>query len=160
MVTSHCKNSWWQAVYILVMFFLCFNVAHNIFLFSSSFHFRLYHTLIEQSHRYRRHQAACREPAGSYDKTTRTAICFEHKTQYILIRAPYTRIVVFWHINNIHPWFRRVKLVVIPLRLIQKQFLWNIAIQPVVGCYNSRANLRCSGCYPLGENLLWSRSII
>ena len=42
-----------------------------------------------------------REPAGSYDKTTRTAICFEHKTQYLLIRAPYTRIVVFWHISNI-----------------------------------------------------------
>ena len=32
-----------------------------------------------------------------YDKTTRTAICFEHKTQYLLIRAPYTRIVVFLH---------------------------------------------------------------
>ena len=45
---------------------------------------------IDQSHRYGRHQAACREPAGSYDKTTRTAICFEHNTQYILIRAPYT----------------------------------------------------------------------
>ena len=55
---------------------------------------------IDQSHRYGRHQAACREPAGTYDKTTRTAICFEHKTQYILIRAPYTRIVVFWHISN------------------------------------------------------------
>ena len=58
---------------------------------------------IDQSHRYGRHQAACREPAGSYDKTTRTAICFEHKTQYLLIRAPYTRIVVFWHISNIPP---------------------------------------------------------
>ena len=55
---------------------------------------------IDQSHRYGRPQAACREPAGSYDKTTRTAICFEHKTQYLLIRAPYTRIVVFWHISN------------------------------------------------------------
>ena len=69
---------------------------------------------IDQSHRYGRHQAACREPTGSYDKTTRTAICFEHKTQYPLIRAPYTRIVVFWHISNIPPWFRRVKLVVMP----------------------------------------------
>ena len=57
----------------------------------------------DQSHRYGRHQAACREPAGSYDKTTRTAICFEHKTQYLLIRAPYTRIVVFRHISNIPP---------------------------------------------------------
>ena len=59
--------------------------------------------LIDQSHRYGCHQAASREPAGSYDKTTRTAICFEHKTQYLLIRAPYTRIVVFWYISNIPP---------------------------------------------------------
>ena len=58
---------------------------------------------IEQSHRYGRHQADCREPAGSYDKSTRTAICFEHKTQYLLIRAPYARIVIFWHISNIPP---------------------------------------------------------
>ena len=58
---------------------------------------------IDQSHRYGRPQAACREPAGSYDKTTRTAICFEHKTQYFSIRAPYTRIVVFWHISNMPP---------------------------------------------------------
>ena len=58
---------------------------------------------IDQSHRYGHHQAACREPAGSYDKTTRTAICFEHKTQYLLIHAPYTRIVVCWHISNIPP---------------------------------------------------------
>ena len=29
----------------------------------------------------------------------------------------------------------------------------------VFGCYNSWANLRCSGCYPLGEKLLWNRSI-
>ena len=58
---------------------------------------------IDQSHRYERHQAACREPAGSYDKTTRTAICFEHKRQYLLIHAPYTCIVVFWHISNIPP---------------------------------------------------------
>ena len=58
---------------------------------------------VDQSHRFGRHQAACREPAGSYDKTTRTAICFEHKMQYLLIRAPYTRIVVFWHISDILP---------------------------------------------------------
>ena len=59
--------------------------------------------VIDQSHRYGRSQPACRKPAGSYDKTTRTAMCFEHKTQYILIRAPYTHIVVFWHISNIPP---------------------------------------------------------
>ena len=58
---------------------------------------------IDQSYRYGRPLAACRESAGSFDKTTWTAICFEHKTQYLLIRAPYTRIVVFWHISNIFP---------------------------------------------------------
>ena len=55
------------------------------------------------------------------------------------------------------PWFRRVKLVVIPPRFIWQQYLWNIVIQPTVGCYNSWANLR--SCYPLGEKLLWNRSI-
>ena len=64
---------------------------------------QLYLRRIDQSHRYGRHQAACREPAGSYDKTTRTAMCFEHKTQYLLIRAPYARIMIFWHISNIPP---------------------------------------------------------
>ena len=58
---------------------------------------------IDQFHRCGHRQAACCEPAGSCDKTTRTAICFEHKTQYLLIRAPYTRIVVFWHISKIPP---------------------------------------------------------
>ena len=70
---------------------------------------------IDHFHWCGRRQAACRKLAGSYDKTSRTAICFEHKTQYLSIRAPYTRIVVFWHISNIPPpWFHRVKLVVIP----------------------------------------------
>ena len=27
----------------------------------------------------------------------------EHKTQYLLIHAPYTRIMVFWHIGNALP---------------------------------------------------------
>ena len=105
---------------------------------------------IDQSHRYRRPQAASREPAGSYDKTTRTAICFEHKTQYLLIRAPYTRIVVFWHISNIPPMISQSQISCNIPSFIQQQYLWNIAIQPAVGCYNSWANLRSSGCYPLG----------
>ena len=66
----------------------------------TSFH---HHMWIDPSHRCGHPQAACHEPTGSYDKTTRAAICFEHKTQYLLIRAPYTRIVVFWHISNIPP---------------------------------------------------------
>ena len=107
---------------------------------------------IDQSHRYERHQAACREPAGSYDKTTRTAICFEHKTQYLLIRAPYTRIVVFWHISNRPPMISQSQISCNTPRFIKQQYLWNIAIQQAVDCYNSWANLWCSGCYPLGEN--------
>ena len=66
----------------------------------TSFH---HHMWIDPSHRCGHPQAACREPTGSYDKTTRAAICFEHKTQYLWIRAPYNRIVVFWHISNIPP---------------------------------------------------------
>ena len=27
----------------------------------------------------------------------------EHKTQYLLINAPYIHIVVFWHIGNVPP---------------------------------------------------------
>ena len=95
---------------------------------------------------------ACREPAGSYDKTTRAAICFEHKTQYLLICAPYTRIVVFWHISNISPMISQSQTSCnTPTFCIAAIFV-NIAIRPAVGCYNSWANLRCSGCVPLGEN--------
>ena len=56
-------------------------------------------------------------------------------------------------------WFRRVKFVLIPPRFIQQQYLWNIAIEPAVGCYNSWANIRCSGCSPLGEISLWNGTI-
>ena len=52
--------------------------------------------------------AGCREPAGKlwqlcYDNCARCYMLFEHKTQYILIHAPFTRIVVFWHIGNVPP---------------------------------------------------------
>ena len=56
-------------------------------------------------------------------------------------------------------WVRRVKFVVVPPRFALQQYLWNIAMQPTVGCYNSWANSRCSGCSLLGEQLLWNRSI-
>ena len=44
--------------------------------------------------------AACREPAG---KLWQLCKVFEHKMQYLLIHAPFTRIVVFWHIGNVPP---------------------------------------------------------
>ena len=55
--------------------------------------------------------------------------------------------------------FRSVKFAVIPLHFAWQQYWWNIAIQSAVGCYNAWANLRRSGCSPLGKKLLWNRSI-
>ena len=42
---------------------------------------------------------ACREPAGSYKRLLEVLYVFERKMQYVLVCAPYTDIVVFWHIN-------------------------------------------------------------
>ena len=51
-----------------------------------------------------------RAPSGGLSRTSgklwqdySNCYMFEHKTQYLLIRAPYTRIVVFWYISNIPP---------------------------------------------------------
>ena len=129
---------------------ICFISWH----WTRAIHYRL---LIDQSHRYGRPQAAYREPVGSYDKATRTAICFEHKTQYLLIRDPYTRIVVFWHISNIPPMISQSQISCNTPSFYIAAIL--VKTQPAVGCYNSWANLRSSDCYPLGEKLLWSRYI-
>ena len=91
--------------------------------------------------------AACREPRGKLWHLCKVLYDFEHKTQYLLIHAPYTRIV------------RRVKFVSIPPHSVQQHYLWNIALQPAVGCYNLWANIRCSGCSPLGEISLWNVTI-
>ena len=47
--------------------------------------------------------AACREPTGKLWQLCEGLYVFEHQTQYILINAPFTRIVVFWHIGNVPP---------------------------------------------------------
>ena len=47
--------------------------------------------------------AACREPAREWWQMCKVLYVFEHKTQNILIYAPFTRIVVFWHIDNVPP---------------------------------------------------------
>ena len=107
--------------------------------------------------------AACRESTGKLWQLCKVLYVFEHKTQYLLIQASYTRIVVFWHIGNqiTYPrWFRRVKFVVIPPRFVWQQYLWNIAIQPAVGRYNSWANLRCSSCSLLGEKNLCEMGLL
>ena len=48
------------------------------------------------------------------------------------MRAPYTRIVVFWHISNIPPMISQSQISC-NTRFMQQQYLWNIAIQPAVG---------------------------
>ena len=47
--------------------------------------------------------AACREPAGKLWQLCKVLYVFEHKTQYLLIHAPFTRIVVFCQIGNVPP---------------------------------------------------------
>ena len=46
--------------------------------------------------------ATCREPAGKLWQLL-VLYAFEHKTQYLLVHAPYIHIVVYWHIRNIYP---------------------------------------------------------
>ena len=56
---------------------------------------------IDQSHRYRRPRADCRETSGKlWQDVLELLYVFEHKTQYLLIRAPYTRIVVCGNIST------------------------------------------------------------
>ena len=47
--------------------------------------------------------AACRESAGKLWQLCKVLYVFEHETQYLLIHAPFTHIVVFWHIGNVPP---------------------------------------------------------
>ena len=41
--------------------------------------------------------------SGKFWQTAWCVICCDHKTQYILIHAAYTRIVVFHHISDMPP---------------------------------------------------------
>ena len=47
--------------------------------------------------------AASREPAGKLWQLRKVLYVFEQKTQYILIRAQFSRIVIIWHIGNVPP---------------------------------------------------------
>ena len=47
--------------------------------------------------------AVCRKLSLDYNTFPKLLYVFEHKTKYILIHAPYARIVVFWYIINIPP---------------------------------------------------------
>ena len=47
--------------------------------------------------------AACRKPVGRYNRLSYILYVSEHEMQNLLIHAPYTHIVVFWHISNMSP---------------------------------------------------------
>ena len=47
--------------------------------------------------------AASREPAGKLWQLCKVLYVFEQKTQYILIHAQFTGIVIFWHIGIVPP---------------------------------------------------------
>ena len=66
---------------------------------------------------------------------------------------------ILTYISNIPHKFRRFKFAIIPPCFAYQQYLWNIALQPSAGCYNVWADLRCSGCSPLGEKSLWNGTI-
>ena len=63
----------------------------------------------------------------------------------------------WWAPCPIH--FVKFKFAIIPPCFEYQQYLWNIALQPAVGCYNLCVDLRCLGCSPLGEKSLWNRTI-
>ena len=98
--------------------------------------------------------AACCKLPGSYNKLLMVLYVVEHKTQHLLIHVPSTRIVAFWHIYNTPQRFRKVIFVIVTQCFVKQQHLWNIAIQPEVGCCNVWANTRCLGCSPLGEKII------
>ena len=45
--------------------------------------------------------AASREPAWKLWQLCKVLYVFEQKTQYFLIHAQFTRMVIFWHIGNV-----------------------------------------------------------
>ena len=66
---------------------------------------------------------ACRELARNYDSLFLCAICFEHKTQYILLHAPYSGTLWYFDISVICPLkSRRVDFVTIPPYFYSSRF--------------------------------------
>ena len=99
---------------------------------------------------------ACREPTGKLWQLCKVLYVFEHKNAiYFNPCSIYPHCYFDTSVTYLQ-WFRRVKFVLIPPRFVQQQYLWNIATQPAVGCYNSWANVRYSGCSLLGEISLWT----
>ena len=98
---------------------------------------------------------------GSYDNCARCQchmfLNIKRNILYSILHLP-----PLWYLDTsiTYPqWLHAVKFVVIWPHLILQQYLWNIAIQPAVGCYNPWANLRCLSS-PLGEKSLWNGTTV
>ena len=100
--------------------------------------------------------SAHHELAKDQNRPLKVLYALEHKTWYILIHPPHNHTVAIWYISNIPQGFHNVKYFIIPPYFIQQQYLWNIAIQPAVGCSVLWGNIHCSDCSALGEKYLWN----
>ena len=54
--------------------------------------------------------ATHREPGGIQNKSLNMLYVFEHKMLWILIHAPHTRTMAFWHIGNKPPMISQSKM--------------------------------------------------
>ena len=85
-----------------------------------------------------------------------TTVCkvlyvFEHKVQYLLICAPFTRTVIVWHIGDILPMICQIccNTATFCIAAIFLKYCYKLA----VGYYNPWASLWCLSCSPLGEKI-------
>ena len=104
---------------------------------------------------------ASREPAGNIWQLSKVLYFFNIKLN-IFTSMLHLPALCYFDISVIYPYKFRQFLT--PSCFIQQQYLWTIAIQASVSCYNVWTNSCCSGCSPLGENLCemgllawWSR---
>ena len=88
-VESHYLNQWWHSLYRRTC------VPRPLSLRQLNY--------CDAVSQMRTSLAACRELALDYNTHPKLLHVFEHKMKYVLIHAPYTRIVIFWHISNIPP---------------------------------------------------------
>ena len=102
---------------------------------------------------------ACREPVGKQNRLLKVSYVFGHKTEYILIHAKYTRIVVLWHISNIPPKDFVESICYNSPMFYTAAIFVKYCYTTAVGCCDLWANMRCLGCSLLGEKELWNRTI-
>ena len=62
-------------------------------------------------------------------------------------------IPALWYFDIYTHGFSGEKRVIISPCFVLQEYLWNIALQLSVGCYNVGTNLRCSGCRPQENNI-------